>query len=244
MYINGKETSHYIGKEFEAFRKKYVSNIFQDFNLVNSYTVYQNVELILLLNGYKKRKIKKRVLEIINEVGLIEFKNTKASKLFGGQKQKVAIARALAKDTPIVIADEPTGNLDSESAKGIIKLLSQIAKNKLVIIVTHNYEQVEEHVQRKITIHVGVKKRDIYKMFLGETIAMTTMANLPGIILMAYILNMLAKLSFMEGLFIINVITVSLAIIFVYTFNLIVGLFPVFSVVRKTPAQILSRHDL
>ena len=155
MYIYGKETSHYTEKDFENFRKKYVSNIFQTFNLVNSYTVYQNIELVLLLNGYKKRKIKKKVLELIEKVDLIKFKNTKVSKLSGGQKQRVAIARALAKETPIIIADEPTGNLDSESAKGIIKLLSQIAKDKLVIVVTHNYEQVEEFATRKITMHDG-----------------------------------------------------------------------------------------
>lgn len=155
MYIYGKETSHYTEKDFENFRRKYISNIFQTFNLVNSYTVYQNIELVLLLNGYKKRKIKKQVLELIKKVDLYKFRNTKVSKLSGGQKQRVAIARALAKETPIIIADEPTGNLDSESSKGVIKLLSEIAKDKLVIIVTHNYEQVEPFVTRKITMHDG-----------------------------------------------------------------------------------------
>lgn len=155
MYIYGKETSHYTEKDFENFRRKYISNIFQTFNLVNSYTVYQNIELVLLLNGYKKRKIKKQVLELIKKVDLYKFRNTKVSKLSGGQKQRVAIARALAKETPIIIADEPTGNLDSESSKGVIKLLSEIAKDKLVIIVTHNYEQVEPFVTRKITMQDG-----------------------------------------------------------------------------------------
>ena len=155
MYINNEETSHYNEKDFEDYRRKYIVNIFQNFNLVNSYTVYQNVELILLLNGYNKKEIKNRVLELVDKVGLTKFKNTKVSKLSGGQKQRVAIARALAKDTPIIIADEPTGNLDSKSAKEIIKLLSQISKDKLVIIVTHNYEQVSEYVTRKIKMHDG-----------------------------------------------------------------------------------------
>lgn len=155
MYINGQETSHYTEKDFENFRRKYISNIFQTFNLVNSYTVYQNIELVLLLNGYKKRKIKKKVLELIEKVDLYKFRNTKVSKLSGGQKQRVAIARALAKETPIIIADEPTGNLDSESATGVIKLLSEVAKDKLVIVVTHNYEQVEKYATRKITMHDG-----------------------------------------------------------------------------------------
>ena len=97
-----------LKKIFENFRRKYISNIFQTFNLINSYTVYQNIELVLLLNGYKKRKIKKKVLELIKKVDLYNFRNTKVSKLSGGQKQRVAIARALAKETPIIIADEPT----------------------------------------------------------------------------------------------------------------------------------------
>ena len=136
MYINGKETSHYTEKDFEEYRRKYIANIFQNFNLINSYTVYQNVELVLLLNGYKKRQIKKKVLDIIEQVGLTKFKNTKVSKLSGGQKQRVAIARAMVKDTPIIVADEPTGNLDSESAKDVIEILRKVAKDKLVIVVT------------------------------------------------------------------------------------------------------------
>lgn len=155
MYINGEETSHYTEKDFENYRRTYIGNIFQSFNLVNSYTVYQNIELILLLNGEKKKNVKEKINELIKKVGLEKFRNTKVSKLSGGQKQRVAIARALAKDTPIIIADEPTGNLDEKSAKEVIKLLSDIAKDKLVIIVTHNYEQVEEYVTRKIKMHDG-----------------------------------------------------------------------------------------
>ena len=155
MYINGEETSHYTEKDFEDYRRKYIGNIFQNFNLINSYTVYQNIELVLLLNGNKKKDIKDKVIELIKKVDLYKFRNTKVSKLSGGQKQRVAIARALAKDTPIILADEPTGNLDSRSAKGIIKLLSEIAKDKLVIIVTHNYDQVEQYVTRKIKMHDG-----------------------------------------------------------------------------------------
>lgn len=155
MYVNGEETSHYTEKDFEDYRRKYIGNIFQNFNLVNSYTVYQNIALVMQLSGTKNKDIKKRVNELIDKVGLTEYKNTKASKLSGGQKQRVAIARALAKDTPIIIADEPTGNLDSESAAGIIELLASIAKEKLVIIVTHNYDQVAPYVTRKIKMHDG-----------------------------------------------------------------------------------------
>ena len=150
MYINGKETSHYTEKDFEEYRKKYIANIFQSFNLINSYTVYQNVELVLLLNGYKRKQIKKKVLDIIDKVGLTKFKNTKVSNLSGGQKQ-----RAIVKDTPIIVADEPTGNLDTKSAYEIIELLKNVAKDKLVVIVTHNIEQVEKYATRIIKMHDG-----------------------------------------------------------------------------------------
>lgn len=155
MYINGNETSHYIEKDFENYRRRYIGNIYQSFNLVNSYTVYQNIELVMLLNGYKRKEIKTKVNDLIKKVDLYKFRNTKVSKLSGGQKQRVAIARALAKDCPIIIADEPTGNLDKTASESVIKLLSEIAKDKLVIIVTHNYEQVAPYCTRKITMYDG-----------------------------------------------------------------------------------------
>lgn len=166
MFINGEDTSAYTEEDFEIYRRKYISNIFQSFNLINSYTVYQNIEAVLLINGYKKKEYKKLIYSVLKKVGLYKYRNTKASKLSGGQKQRVAIARALVKNTPIIVADEPTGNLDSKSAENIIKLLSRIAKDKLVIVVTHNYEQVQNYVSRKITMHDGqivedVKLRDI-----------------------------------------------------------------------------------
>ncbi|NMA50583.1 MAG: ABC transporter ATP-binding protein [Mollicutes bacterium] len=161
MYINGKETSHYTESDFEDYRKTYIGSIFQSFNLVSSYTVYQNIELVLLLNGYKKKDIKEKIIDLIKKVDLYKFKNTRVSRLSGGQKQRVAIARALAKDVPIIIADEPTGNLDLKSTSSVIKLLSEVAKDKLVIIVTHNYEQVAKYATRKIEMHDGRIREDI-----------------------------------------------------------------------------------
>ena len=155
MYVNGEETSHYLEKDWEDYRRKYIGNIYQNFNLINSYTVYQNIELVLILNGSSRKEAKPKVLELISKVGLTKFKRAKVSKLSGGQKQRVAIARALAKDVPIIIADEPTGNLDKRSADSIIKLLSELSKDKLVIIVTHNYEQIGAYATRKITMHDG-----------------------------------------------------------------------------------------
>lgn len=155
MYIYGQPTSGYGASDLEEYRKRHIGNIFQTFNLINHYTVYQNVEMVLLLSGYEDSEIKERVDSIIDRVGLTAYRNTKTSKLSGGQKQRVAIARALAKETPIIVADEPTGNLDVASAQDIIKLLASISKEKLIIIVTHNYEQVEPYITRKISMHDG-----------------------------------------------------------------------------------------
>lgn len=155
MYVDGKETSHYMEKDWEDYRRKYIGNIYQNFNLINSYTVYQNIELVLILNGLTKKEARPKVLELIKKVNLEKFAKTKVSKLSGGQKQRVAIARALAKDVPVIIADEPTGNLDKRSAESIVKLLKELSKDKLVIIVTHNYEQISEYATRKITMHDG-----------------------------------------------------------------------------------------
>lgn len=155
MYVNGEETSHYNEEDYEEYRKKYIGNIFQSFNLVNSYTVYQNVELVLLINGETRRSVKHKVIDILKKVDLYKYRHTKVSKLSGGMKQRVAIARCLAKDAPIIIADEPTGNLDSKNAKSVLKLLYEISKYKLVIVVTHNFEQISEYATRRITMHDG-----------------------------------------------------------------------------------------
>lgn len=155
MYVNGEETSHYNEEDYEEYRKKYIGNVFQSFNLVNSYTVYQNVELVLLINGETRRSVKHKVIDILKKVDLYKYRHTKVSKLSGGMKQRVSIARCLAKDTPIIIADEPTGNLDSKNAKSVLKLLYEISKYKLVIVVTHNFEQISEYATRRITMHDG-----------------------------------------------------------------------------------------
>ena len=155
MYIEGKETSHYTATDFEGYRQKYISSIFQAFNLISSYTVYQNVALALQIDGVPEKEIKEKVPAIIEKVGLSKYRNRKVSKLSGGQRQRVAIARALAKDTKILVADEPTGNLDSESAQGIVELLTGIAQDKLVVVVTHNFDQFKDHATRVIKMYDG-----------------------------------------------------------------------------------------
>lgn len=181
MYIDGNETSHFTVNDFETYRRKYIANIFQSFNLVSSYTVFQNIELVLLVEGRKKSDVKDKIHAIIEKVGLTEFTNTKVSKLSGGQKQRVAIARALAKETPIIVADEPTGNLDSKSALGIVELLKEVAEDHLVIVVTHNYDQFEDCASRRIKLSDGriiedeviTPRRDEHKIAPVETKPMT-----------------------------------------------------------------------
>ncbi len=173
MYINGNETSYYSVADMENYRKKYVAFVFQNYNLIDSYTVLQNVEAPLILSGFPKTKIRERAKEIIKRVGLEDHIHHKATKLSGGQKQRVVIARALAKDCPIIAADEPTGNLDSKSARQIIELLAEISKEKLVILVTHDFSQVEEFATRKIRIFDGevvedLKLKKVEKLDLPE----------------------------------------------------------------------------
>ncbi|MGE0003583.1 MAG: ABC transporter ATP-binding protein, partial [Candidatus Izemoplasmatales bacterium] len=155
MYINGEETSYFSVTDLENYRKKYIAFVFQNYNLIESYTVLQNVEAPLILSGYPKNQIRARAMELIRRVGLEKHIHHKATKLSGGQKQRVVIARALAKDCPVIAADEPTGNLDSVSAKQILELLHEISKEKLVILVTHDFEQVKDYAARKIRIYDG-----------------------------------------------------------------------------------------
>ena len=155
MLYNEEETSCFTAYEWDKYRKDNISFIFQDYNLIESYTVLQNVE-ISLIDKFPDRKLRReRALYLIEQVELTSHIKHKCTKLSGGQKQRVAIARALAKDAPIIIADEPTGNLDEVTGKSIIKLLDKISKDKLLIMVTHNFEDVQEYATRKIRLFDG-----------------------------------------------------------------------------------------
>ena len=159
IYIEGEPTSHYDQPEWESYRKKYISFIFQEYNIIDSFTVLQNVELALsYIESPKERRVK--ALELIERVGLTKFKNHKGSKLSGGQKQRTVIARALAKDSPIILADEPTGNLDAKTSEEIIALLAEISKDKLVVVVTHTVQELEKYATREIRIFDGTVERD------------------------------------------------------------------------------------
>ncbi len=155
LYINKEETSYYSIEEWEAYRRQYIGFVFQDYNIIDSYSVFENVMIALKIQGYDKETRKQRAEELIDRVGLTSHLHHKASKLSGGQKQRAVIARALAKDCPIIVCDEPTGNLDSESSKNILNLLYEISKDKLVIVVTHNYDEVRDFATRRIRLFDG-----------------------------------------------------------------------------------------
>ncbi len=159
LYIEGESTSHFLQKDWEEYRKQYISFIFQEYNIIESFTVLQNVELALM-NIENPRERRERALELLRRVGLEKHIHQKGSKLSGGQKQRTVIARALAKDSPILLCDEPTGNLDSRSSEEIIELLREVSHDKLVIIVTHNFEQVEAYATRHIRIFDGAVESD------------------------------------------------------------------------------------
>ena len=159
LYIDGQPTSHYTQADWEAYREKYISFIFQDYNIIDSFTVLQNVELALMYIPSRQER-RRRALALIDRVGMTPYRHHHGSKLSGGQKQRTVIARALAKDSPIILADEPTGNLDSESAKEVIALLKEVSSDKLVIVVTHNFDQLADCATREIRVFDGQVERD------------------------------------------------------------------------------------
>ena len=159
LYINGEPTSHYLQQDWEEYRERYVSFIFQDYNIIDSFTVLENVELALMHIEDRAQR-RKRALELIDRVGLSSHIGHKGSRLSGGQKQRTVIARALAKDSPVILADEPTGNLDSQTSKEIIDLLRQVSEDKLVIVVTHNFDDFSHCATRHIRIHDGAVEFD------------------------------------------------------------------------------------
>lgn len=155
LYIDGQVTSDYDSTDWERYRKNKIGFVFQNHNLIEHYNVLSNVESALLIQGHSVKEAKKVAKELIAKVGLSKQLHQKAAKLSTGQKQRLSIARALAKNTDIIIADEPTGNLDSENGKQIMQLLSELSKDKLIITVTHNYDEAAPYVTRKIRLHEG-----------------------------------------------------------------------------------------
>lgn len=165
LYYCGQETSYYDAKDWEAYRKEKISFIYQSYQLIDSYTALENVEAVMSICGgeesaKQRKKRRRKAYEILDKVGLKKWARHKAVHLSSGQKQRLGIARALAKETDIIIADEPTGNLDVENGKAVMKILYELSKEKLVLVVTHNYEQVEEYASRKIRLFDGEVAED------------------------------------------------------------------------------------
>ena len=155
LFINGKSTKLYRDGDWDNYRNHTIGFIFQSYNLIPHQTVLSNVELALTLSGIKAEERHKRAIEALEKVGLADQLNKKPNQMSGGQMQRVAIARALVNNPDILLADEPTGALDSETSLQIMELLKEIAKDKLVIMVTHNPELAEEYSTRIIRLLDG-----------------------------------------------------------------------------------------
>ena len=155
LIINGKSTKKFKDTDWDAYRNNCIGFIFQSYNLISHISVLENIEMSLTLSGVSAKKKKKKALEVLKKVGLEEHAHKKPNQLSGGQMQRVAIARALVNDPDIILADEPTGALDSNTSVQIMNLIKEIAKNKLVIMVTHNPELANEYANRIIELKDG-----------------------------------------------------------------------------------------
>lgn len=155
MVVDGETTFQYDDEDWETYRRTKIGYVFQDYSLIGHYTALDNIMSALLIMGHSKEEAEKISATYLDQVGLKGYETHRASELSSGQKQRLSIARALAKNTGIIVADEPTGNLDSETGIQIIELLKELSKNRLVIMVTHNYDQAEAYVTRKIRLHDG-----------------------------------------------------------------------------------------
>ena len=155
LIINGTSTKKYKDRDWDAYRNHSIGFIFQSYNLIPHQTVLANVELALTISGVSKSERRKRAKEALEKVGLGDQLHKKPNQMSGGQMQRVAIARALINNPDILLADEPTGALDSETSIQVMELLKEIAKDKLVIMVTHNPELAEQYATRIVRIKDG-----------------------------------------------------------------------------------------
>lgn len=155
LVINGVSTKEYKDRDWDAYRNHSIGFIFQSYNLIPHQTVLANVELALTISGVSKAERRKRAVEALEKVGLGNQLHKKPNQMSGGQMQRVAIARALINNPDILLADEPTGALDSETSIQVMELIKEIAKDKLVIMVTHNPELAEEYATRIVRIKDG-----------------------------------------------------------------------------------------
>ncbi|MBQ5884494.1 MAG: ABC transporter ATP-binding protein, partial [Clostridia bacterium] len=155
LIINGVSTKQYTDADWDAYRNHSIGFIFQSYNLIPHQTVLSNVEMALTLSGVSKKERKERAVAVLEKVGLSDHIHKRPNQMSGGQMQRVAIARALINNPDILLADEPTGALDSETSLQIMDLLKEIAKDKLVVMVTHNPELAEKYSTRIVNLLDG-----------------------------------------------------------------------------------------
>ena len=155
LVINGKSTKDYTDRDWDTYRNHSVGFVFQNYNLIPHQSVLSNVELALTISGVSKSERRKRAKEALQKVGLGDQLNKRPNQMSGGQMQRVAIARALVGNPDILLADEPTGALDSATSVQIMDLLKEIAKDRLVIMVTHNPELADKYSTRIIKLLDG-----------------------------------------------------------------------------------------
>lgn len=160
LIINGRSTKDFKDRDWDAYRNHSIGFVFQSYNLIPHQTVLQNVELALTLSGVSKSERKQRAKKALEEVGLGNQLHKKPSEMSGGQMQRVAIARAIVNDPDIILADEPTGALDSATSVQVMDILKKIAENRLVIMVTHNPELAEQYSTRIVRMTDGLVKED------------------------------------------------------------------------------------
>ena len=156
LIINGISTKHYKDKQWDTYRNHTIGFIFQSYNLIPHQTILSNVELALTIAGISKKEKAKLALDALDKVGLKEQAHKKPNQLSGGQMQRVAIARALVNNPSIVLADEPTGALDTKTSIQVMDLLKEVAKDRLVVMVTHNPELAKEYANRIVNLKDGV----------------------------------------------------------------------------------------
>jgi len=156
LIINGKSTKEFKNKQWDAYRNYSIGFVFQSYNLIPHQSILSNVELALTIAGVSKKERKQRAIKALQDVGLGEQIHKKPNQLSGGQMQRVAIARALVNNPDIILADEPTGALDTQTSVQIMEILKEIAKDKLIIMVTHNPELAEKYSTRIVKILDGV----------------------------------------------------------------------------------------
>ena len=155
LLIQGKSTKQFKDRDWDSYRNHTIGFIFQSYNLIGHQTALSNVEIAMTLSGVSKAERKKRAIEVLERVGLKDHLYKKPSQMSGGQMQRIAIARALVNDPKVVLADEPTGALDSETSVQIMDLLKDIAKERLVIMVTHNPELAQKYSTRIVQVLDG-----------------------------------------------------------------------------------------